>query len=228
VLFGGFGTMGALADTWLFMGAYWSHLTPHTSPPARSFATMAYDASTAQLVLFGGQGPTCCPACAMSVSSGGRTSPRLCICPLAAVTCFGDLSDTWVWSGNNWVQLHPKASPSARSRAVMTYDPSTGKVVLFGGQNPNCCPVCARPVVCIVCGPKIKNCPNGPRSDTWSWNGSNWVLLKPATSPPARSSAVMAADLPIHRLVLFGGLGFFGKNLGDTWSWNGHTWRLVS
>ena len=83
----------------------WSQQSPATSPSARAFAAMAYDAGTNQVVLFGGQGSSV------------------------------DLNDTWTWNGTTWSQQSPATSPSARDTAVMAYDPSSGLVVLFGGQG---------------------------------------------------------------------------------------------
>ena len=41
----------------------------------------------------------------------------------------------------------------------MAYDPGTGQLVLFGGDD---------------------------FADTWTWNGSDWTELTPSTSPLAR------------------------------------------
>ena len=76
------------------------------SPPARDFASMAYDSGTGQLVLFGGED-----------SSGGF------------------LNDTWTWNGATWTQQSPTTSPPARDAASMAYDPGTGQLVLFGGRS---------------------------------------------------------------------------------------------
>src|SRR5579884_1224268 len=58
LLFGGESQQGhfspALNDTWTWDGHTWTQLHPPTSPPARFGASMAYDAATGQLILFGG------------------------------------------------------------------------------------------------------------------------------------------------------------------------------
>jgi hypothetical protein len=69
--------------------------------------------------------------------------------------------------------------------------------------------------------------------DTWTWNGSAYVLQHPSTHPPARHLGAMAYD-PMHRYVLlFGGtrceVGSMMGNgpcsdLRDTWSWDGKNW----
>jgi hypothetical protein len=55
VLFGGQGANTDLRDTWTWDGSTWTKQAPTTSPPARIFASMAYDAATRNVVLFGGQ-----------------------------------------------------------------------------------------------------------------------------------------------------------------------------
>jgi hypothetical protein len=56
VLFGGLGgpRPGALGGTWVWNGSAWAKRSPATSPPARWQASMAYDAATGNMVLFGG------------------------------------------------------------------------------------------------------------------------------------------------------------------------------
>src|SRR5207249_2022981 len=53
VLFGGTARHGALGDTWTWDGSTWTKQAPKTSPPARFGASMAYDAATGNVVLFG-------------------------------------------------------------------------------------------------------------------------------------------------------------------------------
>ena len=45
-----------LADTWAWDGSAWTEQSPATSPSARSAASLAYDAATGTVVLFGGTG----------------------------------------------------------------------------------------------------------------------------------------------------------------------------
>src|ERR1700716_2429130 len=83
--------------------------TPGSRPPARMGAAMAYDATTKKTVLFSG--------------IRGDGSP-----PLA---------DTWTWDGCRWAQAKPATSPPGRSFGALTFDASTGKLVLFGGGAAN-------------------------------------------------------------------------------------------
>jgi len=107
LLFGGIvvasviaGSSPALATT---SAPTWEQLSPATSPSARELASMANDAGTGQLVLFGGD-------------VGGNPS-----------------DDTWTWNGTTWTQQSPATSPPVRWGASMAYNPGTGQLVLFGG-----------------------------------------------------------------------------------------------
>ncbi len=61
------------------------------------------------------------------------------------------------------------------------------------------------------------------RADTWTWDGQNWSLTTPASSPPARNDAAMGFDTTTQSVVLFGGSNA-NAVLGDTWLWNGSNW----
>ena len=100
-----------LNDTWSWNGVTWTQLISPgcttscpSSPPARFQASMAYDAHTHSVLLFGGSG-----------------------------ACGSTCSDTWSWNGDTWTQQYPPAVPAARFGASMAYDAATGTVLLFGG-----------------------------------------------------------------------------------------------
>lgn len=191
---------------------------------------MAYDPSTGQLILFGGQGVG------------------------------GELNDTWNWNLNcpinlNWTQLLPTTSPSPRISQAMAYDPATGQFILFGGwyltqqeflgdtwnwngstwtQVASTGPD-ARVFAAMAYDPVNKqlllfggvDANNSYLSDTWVWNGTAWTLLSPPNSPPGRSDAAMALDPVTGQLILFGGTnGTIALN--DTWTWDGTTWNPLS
>jgi hypothetical protein len=114
------------------------------------------------------------------------------------------LGDTWTWNAEGWTHPHPAASPSPRTGAAMAYDFATHQLVLFGGST----------------GPE-----SGFQADTWTWNGTTWAKLQPATSPPARHNGDLFYDAAQHELILFG--GYDGSYLNDTWAWNGTTWTQL-
>ena len=102
-----------------------------------------------------------------------------------------------------WTQLSPANSPPARSYLAMTYDPVSGKIIMFGGFD----------------GRRHIN-------DTWAFDGTTWTHLRTHGSPPARAAAQMAYDAVTQKVVLFG--GFNGRSyLGDTWLFDGNTLRWI-
>jgi hypothetical protein len=161
------------SDTWTWNGTTWTKQAPAVHPPARFWASMAYDAATGTVVLFGG-------------SNGNR-----------------DFGDTWTWNGTTWTRQHPATSPPALCCGSMAYDAATRTVVLFGGQLGT----------------------GGLVADTWTWDGTTWTQQHPATSPPARLAASMAYDAATGTVVLWGGFNRADTHFfGNTWTWNGTTW----
>jgi hypothetical protein len=204
----------------------WLQQSPGAMPSDRFGAAMAYDASTHDVVLFGG-----------STNNGGY------------------LSDTWIWDGSTWAQQSPSSSPPPRYDASMAYDPATHDLVLFGGYNsgepfqrsdtwlwdgttwtqanpatspPN------REGASMVFDQATNNVVlfggyNGFNtatnySDTWTWDGSTWTEQHPATSPTGRYEAAMAYVPVAHNVVLFGG-GDGQTETSDTWVWDGTNWK---
>jgi hypothetical protein len=188
-------------------------------PQMRFFHSRAYDTSRQRTVLFGGTGP-------------------------------GVLGDTWEWDGVRWTRLQPKSSPSPRYWHVMAYDAARARVVLFGGQdswstyndtwewdgtnwtqvNPATSPPvrfasamaydAARQRIVLFGGGFIYYGNN--RNDTWEWDGNNWTLRTPTTSPPACYGHSMAYDSTRKRTVLFGGSA---SAVVGTWEWDGNNWN---
>jgi hypothetical protein len=88
----------------------------------------------------------------------------------------------------------------------MTYDPTLGDLVLFGGSNGV--------------------------ADTWAWNGTNWLQLHPLHHPSARLGVALAFNPEQHQLLLYGGFyvdnPLLDGNFKDTWSFNGSDWTQLS
>jgi hypothetical protein len=59
--------------------------------------------------------------------------------------------------------------------------------------------------------------------ETWTWDGTNWSNLSPATGPVPRDGAALAPD-GTGALMLFGGEDANGMSLGDGWRWDGAAW----
>jgi hypothetical protein len=219
------------SDTWLWNGSTWTEAFPATSPPARASTTMAYDAATGNVVLFGGVNESANVLGDTWAWNGTAWTEKLPPANPSArggasmvydaatgnVVLFGGmptsssymcdtcLNDTWVWTGSTWTEEFPAVSPPTRDLAAMAYDAATGNVVLFGGTGSS-----------------------GILNDTWVWNGSTWTEQFPAISPPARVAATMAYDAATGNVVLFGGVDAIGDKFNDTWVWNGSTWTEES
>ncbi len=114
----------------------------------------------------------------------------------------GALDETWkldpaTWT---WTQLSPATVPPARWSFAMSYDASRDRTVMFGG--------------------------NGAQSDTWEFDGINWVEFLPA-GPVGRAGHIMEYDTGREAVALFGGNPISGIRLNDLWTFNGTAWTQL-
>ena len=216
VLFGGANSSGSSNETWLWNGTNWLQKHPAHSPPARSYQFMAYDSTHHYVILFGGIGGP------------------------------GWLGDTWTWDGTDWTEQHPATSPAPRSTyGGMSNDPDVGGVVLYGGYDQTNLyfdtwkwtgsnwvqiTTTAHPSGYIPAlayskglGGVISFADGG--NQTWLFDGSDWSIQFPATSPPGRYEAGLASVGQGD--ALFGG-GYGGAFFHDTWYFNGSNWAILS
>lgn len=122
-------------------------------------------------------------------------------------TLSGVVGDTWAWDGSRWLEKMTPVAPAARTRHALAWDPARKVVVLFGG------------VVASINPWVISN-------ETWEWNGAEWSLRNPASSPAPRYEAAMAWDRDGQRLVLYGGRNSMNI-FGDSWAWDGSNWSPI-
>ncbi len=215
VLFGGSDGAGQLLDdTWEWDGAAWHASAAAPGPPARKGHAMVYDAARRQLLVIGG-------------TSGN-----------------GPRSDQWAWDGARWTELAPDARPPARTDFAMAYDPGRARVVLFGGlgaaaalrdvwewdgvawhdRTPS---TAAAPaprsghtlVYDAALGRVVLFGGHGDAArlnDAWTWDGTAWAPLSPATRPGVRQHHAMVSDAARRTLVMFGGEDP-SSTLGDLW-----------
>jgi hypothetical protein len=199
----------------------WVQLSPASSPPARNGASMAYDAGSGQLVLFGGDGTTALNDTWTWTGSGwmpqtvtdspsARSDAAMAYDPASGqLVLFGGLSgssplgDTWVWNGSTWAQASTSGPPASFADS-MAYDAGTGQLVLFTGDGDDL----------------------SGYGDTWVWSGSSWNQVA-SSGPSDRNSAMMAYDPGTGQLVLFGGQAA-DYAFDDTWLWNGTSWTEAS
>lgn len=114
------------------------------------------------------------------------------------------LGDTWTWKEGVWSQRFPEVHPSPRRSHAMAYDSYRKRVVLYGGALD-------------------MEGSNGS-SETWEWDGANWINISPVIHPSATMDCRMVFDEARRECVLFGG---FVANVGEnneTWTWNGTQW----
>jgi hypothetical protein len=203
----------------------WTRLNPALPSPPRAAMTMAYDPVSGFVVTFGGYDDT-----------------------------FTYLNQTWIWDGVEWAQPIVQTPPPARAAAGMAFDRVTHQLVLFGGFNGSSYlgdtwtwdgsnnswthrSTATKPPA--VTGPMLFPDPRTGHvdmvggfdgmffhSDTWTWTGTDWRKLQPATSPTARGSAIAELDKANGTVVMFSGIG--DLNVYDTWTWDGSTWTRQS
>lgn len=193
------GTFGAMAPTAAAASSVSWTSTSGTSAPTQ-YAGLAYDDATQTAVMFGGTTGT---------STTGDDS--------STTFSLATVSDTWLWNGTAWSQANPATSPSARFGSSAAYDAASGQLLLFGGGNES---------ISIDSDSNVSTS-FSVQSDTWSWSGSTWSQLHPASSPPGRVAAAAAYDPAHKQIVLFGGVDSGTSSLGDTWVWNGTTWTQL-
>ena len=95
------------------------------------------------------------------------------------------LNDTWRYDtvGGTWRRVESLEGPRLRSEYTLTPTGAPGTVLLFGGYT----------------GDRFTY------GDSWSFDGTAWTPLDPATAPPARAGAVATHDPGSGLIVLFGG-----------------------
>ncbi len=223
VLFGGAGSVDFLADTWTWRAGCWTLRQISVAPSPRTGMAMAYDPSRQMVVAFGGRTD---PQLAIfsretwlwdgkAWSLVSKNGPDLGFAwaafdeNLKRVLLYGSanggIAQTWTWDGSHWHQ-EGGSSPPRRASTAMAFDPSSHRVLLFGGLGEEAMT---------------------PLNDTWAWNGSVWSELKPVHSPSLRMSQVMASFTAMRQVLLFGGF-LRGQLLGDAWLWDGSDWTQTS
>jgi N-acetylneuraminic acid mutarotase len=112
IMFGGIyqDSMGnniPLNDTWSydFDSNTWTNMSPASSPHERLGAASVYDPVSDQVIIFGGANET------------------------------GAYDDLWAYdyNSNSWSEVTQISKPTARAFGMMSIDPSTRTIVLFGG-----------------------------------------------------------------------------------------------
>lgn len=215
----------------------WTQLSPATSPDARAGFGFAYDKGRDYALLIGGYGdppsgplsffqdtwkwdgttwtdlaPSTTPT---SISAGiGVSLPTLVwddVNNTVLLWYFTDSSPhtfkTYLWDGSDWDLQTPANSPPGTTglpnqwTAGCCEAPGLGNVLLFGGGSTG-------------------------NSETWTWNGSTWTHVTPATTPPVRYFPFMTYDAVRDEVVMYGGKYSSSSQRYDTYTWDGSDWTL--
>jgi N-acetylneuraminic acid mutarotase len=141
IVYGGIGranlneSITRYSDMWSFDGTKWTKLSVTQTPGQRLGAQLAVDPASGKLLLFGGL---------LAEDAGDHSLTQTYV------------NDTWQWDGKTsaWTRLSPARSPDPRENGMMSWDPRTNEIVLFGGYTLGFY-----------------------HSDLWSWDGRTWRPL---------------------------------------------------
>jgi hypothetical protein len=115
--------------------------------------------------------------------------------------------------GPFWNLASTSGGPGPLAGFGFVYDPSVGKLLLFGG--------CASGL--------FFNGSCNPGNQTWTYSQGNWTQLFPASAPSARLNPQMVYLPSSGDVLLFGGGSGAPSYLDyhDTWEFNGTNWSQV-
>lgn len=118
---------------------------------------------------------------------------------------------TYDYNTDTWTDLSSDAGPADRIYQAMAYDPTTDRIIMFGG---------------------VQGGAESPTDETWAYDvdTNTWTLLDPVTSPSPRGWAALAFNPADGTLVLFGGGPRREEATDETWVFDPETdsWTLAS
>ena len=115
------------------------------------------------------------------------------------------IGDSWLWDGSAWKPVS-SVTPSPRFGTAATFDDSRKVVLLFGGFTGSGA--------------------DSPYTDTWTFDGTRWLQMGPAQSPPHGFPLKMTFD-SAHRIavLLLVQVSYAGAPASvQTWTWDGNNW----
>lgn len=234
LLYGGAANGGStlFSDSWEFKAGEWSQLSPSGSvPPARRAASMAYDASSDSVVLFGGySGSADSDTWSFSDGNWSQLSPAMvpparwdagmAFDPTAggpvlyggctALGCATADNDTWLFLNGTWSQIAAGAgTPPELGEPSFGFDPVDHYLMEFAGGGPTY----RYNHTYVLAGAPLR------------WTNISGSVNGPV---PCRADAAFAVDPATGDPILFGGRSSCGSgagtSLGDTWVYSGGVW----
>ena len=218
-------------DTWSFTGGAWHRIAAVGAPSATALdsialPTLVYDATDSYTILTNGFSTwkylngVWSPFCASSNCTSLIPAPdHIGVAADDAhdgyVLFFASYTSsngatvgnyTWSFAGGHWTNITATAgaAPPPRINPAMTYDSSTGSVLLFGGETNS--------------SSAHNGCECIGLNDTWSFENGTWHKLPLTTAPPTRDYGAVADDIVDSGAILFGGESLSSSTpLNDTW-----------
>jgi hypothetical protein len=228
LLFGGqaYADQGLLHDTWAWNGSSWREIrTAGLAPPASVMSSMTYDPDLREMVLVESDIHFGAPiqlwtwdgvAWHQRSISGGPTSPvaaigyeprtRTLVAIAGDCSGFECRSQTWSWDGTTWRQLTPAHEPDfAFYNMALVPDPISERLLLV----------------------TVSSNTLGPApTETWTWDGWDWVGLQLIGEPGAEVKIVAAkSDKAEGTVFAFEDMSRDFNTLRiNTWEWTGNSW----
>ncbi|MBP7148243.1 MAG: hypothetical protein KBD01_11895 [Acidobacteria bacterium] len=216
-----FGGSNAMGETRYWTGTQWQLVTPPLSPDPRSNATMVFDASLGELLLYGGFGIGGTDLRDLWRFNGVRwekypPAPNVPHRYHASLTvdktnnravAVGGLSypytlaETWEWDGVSWAQRTP--APAGVQSHAAAYGAVEGGTVVFGGYD---------------------TATNHCTDRTWLYLSSTPEWRDLTGSGPAPRCGAGAAHDPARGVLLFGGADDVGHGMNDLWVFRDSAW----
>jgi cysteine-rich repeat protein len=199
---------GGYAEIWAWDGQTWTRFPANADSPARPDVHIAFDSDREVLVKLGVDHETWEWNGAWW-RTGDDTLPAR---ELATATYDArrgvvvgmdyHVGKTLEWDGTAWSARSPAHSPSVRANTKLAYDEARGVTVLYGGSHD-----------------LFESPWRAYFTDTWEWDGTDWLQRFPLHHPPETVRVVTAYDAK-KRVVLT-------YVPPDLWAWDGNDWSLL-
>jgi N-acetylneuraminic acid mutarotase len=214
------------SETWAYDVAAnrWTQMKPSSGPTGRGAASLAYDAESDRVILFGGGNKSAWDLddtwaydyntdtwTELAKGPARHLGPRIAYdAESDRVILFGgydmmrgsECNDTWAYDLNSdtWTDMKPSTSPPGRNYQGMAYDSKSDRVLMWSGAGPSDVSV-------------------------WSYdyNTNTWQETEASQPRPVvRNYPVLVYDAESDRTILFGG-NYHGD---ETWAYdyNTNTW----
>lgn len=221
-------------DTWLFDGRQWSSLPPPPTLVGRVLPAMAADPFTGRIALVGGLIPTTVrsevwlfdgttwaphpsvptnwsPQFRSTLGFGAARREFVSFTPFVSAPIDGgsvNRTDAWAFDelGFRPATGFDAGIAMVRSGAASAVDPTTGRLVVFGGTDSR---------------------DGGAFNETWSLDGTQWSSLPSPPTLAPRTGALLRFHPMSNQYVLIGGGPTSTTYAEDSWAFGDDGWAPV-